>query len=248
MTWLWIVAGGFCGYLIGAVSPARIILRFKAPGEDPGRGTDVPLEGSEKTMRLHTVSASSVSVRLGSRYGFATYVLDMVKVFAPTLAARLLFPESRLFLAVAFGAMVGHVWPIYHRFRGGRGLSAVYGTLLAIDPPGIFATAIPGMLFGLVVLRDMLMAYLVGIVLVIPWLWFRTHDLYHLAYAVAVNLVFILAMIPEIRDWRRIKKEQGWNSTRRVMALSGMGRGLLKAARWARLIDDETTGRKRKDG
>lgn len=81
-----------------------------------------------------------------------------------------LYPEASHFLIAVTAGMIGHVWPVYHGFQGGRGLSAVCGGMFAIDWIGVFATSPGGMLLGLFVLRDMLVAYVGGLWLLIPWL------------------------------------------------------------------------------
>jgi len=50
--------------------------------------------------------------------------------------------------------VVGHIWPVWHRFRGGRGLAPIYATVLVIDWLGMFVTSIIGMAFGLFVVRS----------------------------------------------------------------------------------------------
>jgi ABC-type proline/glycine betaine transport system ATPase subunit len=50
-------------------------------------------------------------------------------------------------------------------------------------------------------------------------------------YAVAINIVFNIAMIPEIKKWIRITREGKWSETANVMQLTGMGRGILKMAK-----------------
>jgi glycerol-3-phosphate acyltransferase PlsY len=127
--------------------------------------------------------------------------------------------------------MIGHIWPVYHRFRGGRGLSAVYGGVLAIDPIGVLVTSVGGMLLGLLVLRDMVAAYMGGLWLLIPWLWFRTHDVAYLAYAIAVNLIFLVAMIPEIRIYLQLRREGKAEDVSELMQFTGMGRGIYKMAK-----------------
>ena len=57
------------------------------------------------------------------------------------------------------------------------------------------------------------------------------------AWAVFLNIVFMIGMIPETRQWFRIRRENKWNDTTEVMQLSGMGRGLLKMARKLGLSD-----------
>ncbi len=77
------------------------------------------------------------------------------------------------------------------------------------------------MLFGLVVARDVLTAYMAGVVLILPWVWLRTHDPAVMVWAVFVNIIFALAMVPEIRQWVRIRREDKWNDTSRGHAALG---------------------------
>jgi glycerol-3-phosphate acyltransferase PlsY len=187
-------------------------------------------------MHLKTVSATTVSVKAGAKYGFITYVMDVVKIAVPMAIIRIAFPGSYYYLVFAAMGVVGHVWPIYYKFRGGRGISTIYGSVFVIDWIGVFITAIPGMLFGLVVLRDILTAYMAGVILLIPWLWWRTKDISILIYVIFVNIIFVIAMIPEIKAWMKIRKEDKWDDPTVVMQLSGMGRGLLKMAKKFGLI------------
>jgi glycerol-3-phosphate acyltransferase PlsY len=219
------------GYLVGSISMARIVSGLIAPGKKVPKVTELSLEGSDRIFHLGTISASSVSVQHGSKYGFLVYLLDMIKVIIPVAMFRHFFPGSSYFLLVATAAVAGHIWPVYYRFRGGRGLSAIYGTLLVIDWIGMFIAGVGGMVVGLFVLRSVLLAYVLGPWLVVPWIWWRTGDPAHAAFAVAAAIFFTISMVPEIRQWRKISKEEKWNDYQAVMQLSGMGRGILKLAK-----------------
>jgi glycerol-3-phosphate acyltransferase PlsY len=218
------------GYLCGAISFARLVARVAAPQRDLTH-TEVKVDGIDDKVIMTAVSATTVSMRFGTKLGFITVVLDMLKIAIPTLIVKLLYPEAYYFLVTAAAGMIGHIWPLYHRFRGGRGLSAVYGGLFAIDPIGVFVTSLAGMLLGLFMLRDMLAAYVGGLWLLIPWLWFRTHEVAYLLYAVVVNVIFLLAMLPEARQYIRLRREGKVEDLAGVMQLTGMGRGIYKMAK-----------------
>jgi glycerol-3-phosphate acyltransferase PlsY len=167
----------------------------------------------------------------------------MLKVAIPTLVFRRMYPDTPYFLICATTGMIGHVWPVYHGFKGGRGLSAMYGGMFAIDWIGVFATSIGGMLFGLLVLRDMLAAYMGGLWLLIPWLWFRTHDVNYLLYGIAVNLIFLIAEIPEVRQYLNYKRAGKVADLSKVMQLTGMGRGIYKMGKRLGVLKEEPTDR-----
>lgn len=193
------------GYLLGSISFARLIGRLAVPQEDITR-TELAVPGSDERLVMTAVSATSISMRAGPKFGCLTSILDMLKVTIPTLAFKLWFPETPYFLIVAAMGVLGHNWPLYYSFKGGRGYSAVFGGMLVIDWIAIPVTTLAGMLVGLLAFRDVLVAYMAGLWLMIPWLWFRTHDWTYVVYAVAVNTFFLLAMLPELRQYVPLKR------------------------------------------
>jgi glycerol-3-phosphate acyltransferase PlsY len=224
------------GYLIGSISFARLVSRVAAPQEDIEH-TEIDVPDSDDKLHMSVVSATTVSIHLGPRLGFLTVVMDMFKIAIPTLSFKYLYPEAGYFLITATAGMIGHVWPIYYRFQGGRGLSAVYGGMFAIDWIGVFATSLGGMVFGLFIVRDFLVAYVAGIWFLIPWLWFRTHDVGHVIYAIAVNILFILGMIPELKQYVRFRREGKGADLAEVMQHTGMGRGIYRMAKRFGVLD-----------
>jgi glycerol-3-phosphate acyltransferase PlsY len=228
-----IAAAAAGGYLLGAISFARLIGGIVAPGEDVTR-SELVVGMEEKEQRKYTfelVSASTVGAKLGTRYGCLISVLDMLKVLAPTLAFRLLFPDSPYYLISAAAGVVGHNWPVYYRFKGGAGLSAALGGLLVIDWLGVLVAPAAGMIIGLFILRDVFASASVWLVLLIPWLWLRTNDVWHIGYAVVISISFLLASIPAMKQFYRIKREDP-EAYRVMMESSKMFRGMLKISRW----------------
>ena len=128
-------------YLLGSISFARLVTYIFAPGESL-EDIEFPVEGAEEGMRMEAMGGNTVSMKLGAKAGCAVGWLDILKVFVPTLVFRLLYPDQYLFLLAAIAGFIGHCWPIYYRFRGGRGISAFYGGLFAFDPIGAIVVAL----------------------------------------------------------------------------------------------------------
>jgi acyl phosphate:glycerol-3-phosphate acyltransferase len=229
--WQYIVGALAVGYLIGSLSSARLAAAL-AQRPEALDGVELPVEGSSDAFRVRSQGATTVSLALGPRWGFLAMVLDMAKIAVPTYAVRLLLPAEPYYLLTAAAGMVGHIWPVYFGFRGGRGVSAVYGGLMGIDWIGIFATFLGGMFFGIVVLRDVVLAYFAAFWLLIPWLWFRTHDARFVAYAIFINIVFVLGMIPEIKQYRDFQRQGLVTDSTAVLRRTAMGRGMLRVARF----------------
>lgn len=224
-----VILAVFGGYFVGALSFARIVSALAGRGAKSPEGVEVRLEGMTTSVRLDTVSATSVSIKSGPRLGFLTYVLDVLKVFIPVFILKKAFPGEPAYLIWAAAALVGHVWPVYYRFKGGGGMSVVIGSLFAIDWIAVFVMSLGGVIVGLGVLRDVYLIYFSGLLLVIPWLWFRTGSVPLLLYAVAANVIFFAASWSGAKKYYQLKKtEPALRDPRAVWQFSGMGRGILK--------------------
>lgn len=194
------LAAVLIGYLLGALSFARLVARFAAPGEDIS-STIMEIPGKDVGLEMKSVSATSVMMHTGPKYGCLTSILDMAKVSIPTLYFMLMYPGENYFLITAVAGVAGHNFPIYYKFRGGRGVSPIFGGLLVIDWLAIPVTVLISNILGLALFRNVMIAYTGFTILLIPWMWFRFHEWAYVAYAAAVTLLFYLAMIPELKQY-----------------------------------------------
>lgn len=122
------------GYALGSVSFALLLAR--------ARGVDLRGVGSGN------LGATNVSRALGRRLGVLTYLLDALKGFAPALAAVGLTADPAAGAAAGGGAFLGHLFPVWHGFRGGKGVATLSGALLAVAPLAALAA---GLSFALTV-------------------------------------------------------------------------------------------------
>lgn len=219
-------------YLLGSISFARLVTQWWTSGKDITKHK-ISVDGTDESYKILSVGANSVSSLLGIKAGVLVSVFDILKVFLPALFFNYYFPEQPAYhlIAATFG-MVGHVWPIYYRFHGGAGFTAIMGGLFVIDWLSVIILPIAGMLLGMLVIRNMIVASLGWLWLLIPWLWWRTDgDIAHILFAVAVNIIFILAMIPEYQTAMKFKKEGKYLEYGLGNLKSNpMGRGMLKIA------------------
>lgn len=227
------------GYFLGAISFTRIVGRYCLPGQDISKA-EIPIEGSDRKFALHSYGATSIRAKAGAKYGCLTSILDMVKVTLPTLTFRLLYPDMSYFLVSAAAGVAGHNFPPYYGFKGGRGMSAMYGGLLVIDWLAIPVITIVGTNIGFWMVKYAFLSYFGVTLTLIPWLWFRFNDLPHLAYAVAINIFFWIASIPDLKMYRAYNRTGAFDKTgNRFAGLDGdftFGPllGFLKRRGWIR--------------
>jgi glycerol-3-phosphate acyltransferase PlsY len=115
------------GYLLGSIPFGLILTRLAGKG-------DVRKVGSGN------IGATNVLRAGGKGLAAATLVLDALKATAAVLLARLLWPGSESFAAA--GALVGHLYPVWLRFRGGKGVATYLGLLLPLFWPAALIYAV----------------------------------------------------------------------------------------------------------
>ncbi len=222
-----IIALTVAGYLLGSISFARMVGSRVVPDADLS-ATDLQLPGGS-TIEYSGVSATSVGARTGPKWGIVVGVGDMLKAFVPTLVVRLIWPDESYHLITAVAVMFGHNYPVFYRFKGGRGQSPLYGGLLAVDWLALPVTSVVGAAVGLFIIRDMFFAYLLGQWLLIPWFIWRGGPA-EIAYAVTINLLFAIATIPEFKGYlakRRageLKQVASWQDFKTSHPAMGTGR------------------------
>jgi len=108
-------------YLLGSVSFAVVLVRWRF-------ATDIRTEGSG--------NAGATNVLRFHGRGLAALValLDVAKGAAAVLLARLVTADPRYAAAAGLAAILGHVFPLYHGFRGGKGVATAFGAFLALAP------------------------------------------------------------------------------------------------------------------
>ena len=237
------------GYLIGSISFARLVTRLFAPQQDITRiALEVP--GSNATFESGAISATSVRLHLGPKYGCLTGALDILKATVPALAFKLWQPDAPYYLLAAAMAPVGHIWPIYHRFKGGRGMSPIMGGMLVVDWLAVVVTNVLGLLSDLAI-KSTLVSSGVWLILMIPWLWLRRHDWPELVYAAAMCALFWLSMMPEWRELARLQREgvlENLQHAGEVRVLSRLDRGTARQISTSDLLSALVARLKRKDG
>ena len=114
-------------YLIGAIPFGLLIGKAV--------GVDVRSAGSKN------IGATNVNRLLGKKLGLATLILDCLKGFLPIFLASLMIGESGddslLIMSCGILAVIGHMFPVYLGFRGGKGVATALGVFLFLSPVAI---------------------------------------------------------------------------------------------------------------
>jgi acyl phosphate:glycerol-3-phosphate acyltransferase len=116
MAWLFIPAA----YLIGSISSAIIVCRLMGLPDPRGQGSGNP--GATNVMRIG-----------GKKAAIITLLGDLLKGLLPVYAANMLGVSVELLAATGLAAFIGHLYPIFFKFEGGKGVATSIGVLLGFN-------------------------------------------------------------------------------------------------------------------
>ncbi|MCK5869824.1 acyl-phosphate glycerol 3-phosphate acyltransferase [Methylococcaceae bacterium CS1] len=114
----WLLVPG--AYLLGSISSAIIVCRVMGLPDPRAEGSGNP--GATNVMRIGGKKAAAITL-LG----------DMLKGLIPVLLAQLMEVEPLILAAVVLAAFLGHLYPIFFGFAGGKGVATSFGVLLGAN-------------------------------------------------------------------------------------------------------------------
>ncbi len=202
-------------YLLGSIPFGLIISKLKS-------GVDIREHGSGKT------GATNVMRTIGTKLGVLTLVLDVVKATGAVVLATIIIDSGSGFFTIGglfvywqhvaqvsagLAAIAGHNWPVFAKFKGGRGVTAYFGTLFAIYPPaGIFGAQV----VAIAALRSRhmstgsILGALAAVCLMIPLTIAYSFPPIYLAYGLAVVALVVYQHQDNIKRLRQGTERRLW--------------------------------------
>ena len=174
-------------YLLGSIPTALIISRrfFGIDIRDYGSGN----MGATNTFRV-----------LGSKYGTIVMVCDILKGMAAVALYNFLpyyyhneLERTNFMIGLGLAAVLGHVFPIFANFKGGKGVATLFGMILAVQP--VVAISCVGVfIFVLYLTRYVSLSSILGAIMLpvsVLWIW-NEHELTYRIFAILVATMVIL--------------------------------------------------------
>ncbi len=164
-------------YLIGSIPFGYLIVRRKI-------GADIRQTGSGGT------GATNVSRRAGKMAGVLTLLLDAAKGCVAVLIAKAASGDDWVIAAAAVAALVGHIYPVWLGFRGGKGVATGVGIFLMLAPVAVLCA---GVIFVAIVAltRYVSLGSIIAAVLIPVFVWLLS-DLRPLFVAAVVGAALIV--------------------------------------------------------
>ena len=181
------------GYLLGSIPTAYIVARKR-------KGIDIRNVGS------HNMGAANVMREIGTREGIFVGLIDIAKGAGAILIAQTLNISELWVFGAGFAALVGHNFPVFAGFRGGKGSATVIGIFLVVAPLSMLVTlvivAIP-----FFTTRKFSAAILIGIALVVVgfvllplFIWLFEGSLMLVRYLLAIGIFMLVRNLSGIKQ------------------------------------------------
>ena len=148
--------------------------------------------------------ASNVTSELGWKYGILTGFVDVLKAYVPTQLILYFSPGAYqpldLMALAGTSAILGHIYPFFLDFRGGKGVACYIGMLLAIDWK--IGVAVMIGLILITIITDYVSVGSISLYIIIPVLTYTSGDYSNIVVRCAVVL-FIVGMI---KHWINVQR------------------------------------------
>jgi glycerol-3-phosphate acyltransferase PlsY len=173
------------GYLLGSIPTAYLMSRSR-------KGLDIRKVGSRN------MGAANVMRQIGAHEGVIVGVVDVTKGAGAILIAQALnVPELWVF-GTGFAVLVGHNFPVFAGFRGGRGSATIIGIFFVLAPKAMLVTlalvAIP-----FFTTRKFMAALFIGFGLLPLFIWLLEGSIVLVRYALLIDLFMLVRNLPDLR-------------------------------------------------
>ena len=191
MTIVWYLLVILVGYLCGCSSMSYYISKIKH--------IDIKGNGSRN------YGASNTAMLAGLKSGILVFVHDTLKSALPIIAVRLLLPEMVYAdVIIGFAAIIGHIFPFYLKFNGGKGYASYIGMAIALHP--LFSLIAFLLSVGIALMSDLVVASTFTMLLALPLYCFVTGDYIQ---AIIILCVSILITIKHKENIKNIVTKNG---------------------------------------
>ena len=174
------------GYLLGSIPTAYIVSRMR-------KGIDI------RNVDSGNMGAANVIRQIGAHEGVFVGLIDIAKGAVAILIAQTLNISELWVFGTGFGVLVGHNFPVFAGFRGGRGSATIIGIFLVLAPEAILVTLVV-VAIPFFTTRKFTAAILIGFALLPLFAWLFEGSLELVRYVLAIDLFMLVRNLSGIKQ------------------------------------------------
>lgn len=167
-------------YLLGSINPAYL-------GTKRYKKVDI------REMYSNNAGASNMAIAFGFKIGILVGVFDILKGVIPVVILRFIYPDNDFMWTLGgFSAIIGHIYPVFLKFKGGKGTATFGGVLIGLNP--IYAFTLAAIFFLILFIFDYIVLSVFFVTTVSPFV------LYFLG--ISSESVILLTVFTFISMWK----------------------------------------------
>jgi len=174
------------GYLLGSIPTAYIVSRMR-------KGIDI------RNVDSGNMGAANVIRQIGAHEGVFVGLIDISKGAVAILIAQTLNISELWVFGTGFAALVGHNFPVFAGFKGGRGSATIIGIFLVLAPEAILVTLVV-VAIPFFTSRKFTGAIIIGFALLPLFVWLLEGSLSLVRYALAIDLFMLVRNLSGIKQ------------------------------------------------
>jgi glycerol-3-phosphate acyltransferase PlsY len=165
------------GYLLGSISSAVLVSRLMNLPDPRSEGSGNP--GATNVLRLGNKPAAAL-----------TLAGDVLKGVIPVLIANWLSDNTLVVALAGAGAFLGHLFPVFFAFKGGKGVATALGVFVAVCPPLALALVLTWRAIA-VIFRYSSLAALASAISAPAWAWWIIREPAYAVLALVLGLILV---------------------------------------------------------
>lgn len=162
-------------YLIGSISPAIIICKARY-------GVDI------RTLGSGNAGTTNVLRNYGKKLAGLTLLLDAVKGIVCYFAGYLIFDSYEMGLVCGLAAVIGHIFPVYYGFKGGKGVATTLGLCIVAVPKAAAVAVVPALII-MAVSRRISLGSLLGVLIFTAAAAVMGYDSFVIVWALIITVI-----------------------------------------------------------
>ncbi len=190
------------GYFMGCIQSSYIIGRM--------HGVDIREHGSKNA------GATNVAIVVGKKRGFLVAALDILKATVPMVIIKIMIKDGEtLAFVCGFFAVIGHIFPAFLGFRGGKGTATVGGVMLGLHPL-LFILGLSIFMLTMMVSNYMVIGAFFAVGSLVAMVWIVYNDPIMIILA---SILFLISVYKHRVNVQRLLKGEevtiryGWKNT-----------------------------------
>lgn len=169
------IVGAIIGYIFGCINTAYIVAKIK--------GVNI------KKVGTNNAGASNVFISVGKTYGVLAGAGDVLKSYIASLAVYLIFDNFDAAIIAGIMAVIGHIYPFWMHFNGGKGLASLMGVMLFYNFK--FFAVLVLIIIAITLITDYIALGTLSVSALIPF-WFAFFDKNYILLPIFVILAIII--------------------------------------------------------